>query len=240
MTNYFHLENSYNKLFAEIGETIKQYYPIGVSNDSPEYNEYSGIKKITALWDENSIYNKRFNKPWKDFLKRLRSGSNRKIYDTSRLSDVSFGAELILESYRDEVLFREKKIIFSVSFIAPFFSICGADETGIIEQGDEFGRAYRAINVITESPYKEFETDFKYLQSEIETKFTDYKFVPIRASLLDVKDLFTPTFGLSKVHNALFNDSFDFTPVTFFRGEVLYGSGPSSIKVELRPPPPSV
>jgi hypothetical protein len=243
MIRYFPLNNRHNKLYEEIGETIRQYYPIGVRPDSPEYKEHPGIKKIMAIIEENATQNKKFNKPWVEFLKKLRSGSKRKIHNNSYVTDFSFSGELILESYQDESLQRTKKLIFSVSLFAPFFSIYGVDETAIIELEDEyqFGRAYRAINVITESPYKEFETDFNYLQRAIETQFTGYKFVPVRVSMFHVEDLHTPYSNLDecKLHNALFNGYFDFTSFTSFRGEMYYGTGPSNnITVELLPPPP--
>lgn len=239
---YFPLDNLYNKLYAEIGETIKQYYPIGITPDSPEYNEHPGMKKIMSIMEENATQNKKFNKPWSDFIKKLRSVSKRKIHNNSLFTDVSFSGELILERYRDESLLRIKKIRFSVSFIAPYFTIYGVDETVIKEKANKFAFGYSAINVITESPYEEFETDFNYLQREIEAQFTDYKFVPIRTSMFYIKDLYTPYSNLDecKLHNALFNGYFDYTPFTSFRGEMFYGSGPSSITVELRPPPPIV
>lgn len=241
MIRYFPLDNRNKKLYAEIGEAIKQYYPIGVMPDSPEYNEHPGIKKIMAIMEENTTQNKKFNKPWKDFLKKLQSRSKKKIHDLGLLFDVSFTGELILEKYQNESLLRIKKIVFSVSLIAPFFSVCGIDETAIIEPNDELGRTYRAINVITESPYKEFETDFNYLQHEIEKQFIGYKIVPIRDSMHLVKGLHTPYGRLHecKLHNTLFNGYFDFAPVIFFRGEMYYGSGPSNITVELLPPPPT-
>ncbi|SDE30910.1 hypothetical protein SAMN05216464_105178 [Mucilaginibacter pineti] len=239
MIRYFPLDNTHNKLYAEIGETIKEHYPIGVINDTPEYKEHPGIKKIMAIISENAAQNKKFNKPWIDFLKKLRSGSKKKIYNNSLLTDVAFSGELILESYEDNALFRTKKIIFSVSLIAPFFSICGVDETAIKERGDGFKRAYPAINVITESPFEEFENDFIYVQTEIEKKFTGYKLVPVRVSMCHVKDLHTPNLS-DKLHNALFNGYFDFNHVQFFRGEMYYGSGPGNITVQMLPPPPIV
>lgn len=240
MIRYFPLDNRNKKLYAEIGEAIKQYYPIGVMPDSPEYNEHPGIKKIMTIMEENATQNKKFNKPWGDFLKKLRKGSKRKIHNCSYVHDVSFSGELILERYQDDALLRIKMIRFSVSLIAPYFTIYGVDETVIKEKADELAYGYRAINVITESPYMEFGTDFNYLQKEIEAQFVDYSFVPIRTSLLYVKGLHTPYFGPDecKLHNALFNGYFDFAPVIFFRGEMYYGSGPSNITVELLPPPP--
>lgn len=166
MIRYFPLDNRNKKLYAEIGEAIKHYYPIGVMPDSPEYNEHPGIKKIMAIMEENATQNKKFNKPWGDFLKKLRSGSKRKIQNNSFFTDLSFSGELILERYQDDALLRIKKIVFSVSLITPFFTVFGVDETVIKEKANELAYGYSAINVITESPYMEFETDFNYYKGK--------------------------------------------------------------------------
>lgn len=240
MIRYFPLNNPYNKLNAEIGETIKQLYPIGITQDSPEYNEHAGIKKIMAIIEENMSHHKIFNKPWTEFLKKIHCGSKKKIYNSGLPLDVSFTGNLILERYQDKSLRRIKKIVFSISLIAPFFTVYGIDETFIKEKDNELASGYHAINVITESPYKEFEVDFNYLQQEIEKHFANYKIVPVRTCTFYVKGLQTPYTFLDecKVHNALFNGYFNFTPYTSFRGEMYYGSGPSNITVELLPPSP--
>lgn len=240
MIRYFSLDNKHNKLYAEISETIKQYYPLGIKTDSPEYNEHPGVKKLLAIVEENMTRNKEFYKPWREFLIKLRSGSTKKIHNSSLPSEYSFSGELILERYQDKSLRRIKKLIFSVSLIGPFFSLFGVDETFIKENDNELASGYHAINVITESPFKEFEENFNYLRSEIEKQFTGYKLVPVRICLLNVEGLHTPYGSLEecKVYNALFNGYFDFNHIQFFRGELYYGSGPSNITVELLPPPP--
>lgn len=234
MIRYFTLNNKHNKLYAEIGETVKQYYPIGTERETLEYNEYAGIKKLMDIVEENMTRNREFYKPWREFLIKLRSGSIKKIHNSSLPSEYSFSGELILERYQDKSLRRIKKLIFSVSLIGPFFSLFGVDETFIKEDDNELASGYHAINVITESPFKEFEESFNYLQSEIEKQFTNYKLVPVRICLFTVMGLHTPYGSLDecKVHNALFNSYFDLNHVQFFRGELYYGGDSSNITVD--------
>ncbi|WP_184545883.1 hypothetical protein [Mucilaginibacter sp. FT3.2] len=239
MITYFTLVNPYNSLFNEIGETIKTHYPIGIPKDDPNYNEYPGIKKIDAVIEKNVTDNKRFNEPWKAFLKKLKSTAKKRVYNCSYPNELAFSGELILERFQDAALSRTKKIIFSVSLIGSYYTIYGVDETGIKDIWYDRPVEYKAINVITESPYREFEEKFNYLQFEIEAQFPDYKFVPVRICLSYVQGLQVPWSNQNecRVHNALFNHFFDNYDVRYFRGEQYYGSGINKIKVELRPPP---
>ncbi len=239
MNPYFPLDNHFNNLYGEIGETIKQLYPIGLARETDEYKAHPGIKSVTKVFEENGFHNAQFNKPWKEFLKKIKSGTKKKIHNISYLTNPSFSGELILERYHDDALCRVKKIVFSVSQVANFFTIYGVDETYIKEREKPSLNGYHAINVITESPYSEFESSFNYIHTAIAAHFVEYKLVPIRASLYTVKDLQTPYSDLQEcsIHNALFDNSFDYQQVRFFRGEMFYGAPRSNIDVVLLPPP---
>jgi hypothetical protein len=242
MKRYFQTEyKGQNQLYLAIAEKINEYYPIGINRDTPEYKEYPGIKKIMSVLEKNMTDYNNQNKPWKSFLKQLRKGSKKKIHDTTIPHELAFQAELILKKYQDESLIYIKKIVFTVSFIGPFFSVYGIDITFIKENADGSGPLYDAVNVVTESPYKEFESAFNYLKEEIAEQFGSYKFVPIRVGLYDVKGLQTPYSDRDEctVYNALFDAALDYQPFQFFRGEMYYGSEKNpNIKVVLGPPPP--
>ncbi len=238
MINYFPLDNPRVNLYAEIGTAIKVLYPIGLSREVPEYREYPGIKKIMQVIEESMTRNKKFSKPWIEFLKKLRSGSAEKIHNTTMPIDISFSGDMILEKYEDNALRRIKRLAFSVSIVSPFFAIYGVDETFIKMMEYKEASGYPAINVITESPYLEFGDGFNYLKSAIEVQWPDYSFVPVQIGLMDVKGLQTPYSNLEecKVHNALFNTAFDYNHVHNFRGERYYGSGTGDTTVSLLPP----
>jgi hypothetical protein len=245
MKRYLSLDTKHNnKLVAEIAETIKEFYPIGIGRESPEYNAHPGVIKMNEIMEDNILNNKNFRERWGTFLKKLRKDLKKSaddLHSTTYGVGPSFSADLILENYEDDALTRVKRLSFAVSLIAPFYTVYGVDETGIKEKDHEFGGAYRAINVITVSPFKEFEKDFNYLQQQIEKQFTGYKFVPITMSLTEVKGLYHHYLQDAKIHNALFNHLFDLYDTSFghTRGDTLYGYGESNIKVTLSPPPPS-
>ena len=182
MKHYFSFEGYPDNLRNEIGKAIEEYYPVAIDQQSAEYFEYPGIKKLQEIMQENIANKTTFNELWKSFLVKLRKGLKKKIHSTIYGYVPGFSADLILERYEDEAMLRLKKISFAVSLIGPFFSICGVDET-FIKEKDHPTKAYTSINVITVSPYKEFQKDFLYLKEKIEEAFNGYQFVPMIAGL---------------------------------------------------------
>ena len=245
MKRYLSLDpKPHNKLAVEIAETIKEFYPVGVSRESPEYNAHPGVIKMNEIMEDNILNNKNYKERWGTFLKKMGKDlkkSTENLRSTTYGIGPSFSADLILENYEDDAIIRVKKLSFAISLIGPFYTVYGIDETGIKEKDHEFGGAYRAINVITVSPFKEFEKDFNYVQQQIEHRFANYKFVPIKMSLAEVKGLYHHYLENAKVHNALFNHLFDLYDTSFghTRGDTHYGYGESNIKVTLSPPPSS-
>lgn len=211
MKRYFPLDNSRNALYKEIGDVIKEKYPIGLLRETVGYQEHPKIIKIVnAIGDHMDNYNT-YIKPWRSFLNKLPRGYKSKIHSIGMPLDLSYSGELVLEKYEDEALVRLKKIVFVVSWLTPFFTVYGIDETFIKDMLDDREVRYHAINVITTSPYKEFEDGFYYLLNAIKAEFPDCKFVPFDASMLYVKDLQTPYSDLDEcsVYNALFDNSLD-------------------------------
>lgn len=225
MTLYFNLSNDGTQLLKSVGETIKAHYPIGVNRQSQEYDEYPGIKKLDAIVTENVTSNRKFYAPWKSFLDELRKKTKCKIHNTSLPTEISFSGELILERYEDDSLRRVKKIKFAVSLFAPFYSICGVDETFIKEKDDELPLQYHAINIITVSPYKEFENSFKLIEENIKNKYYDHVLVPVESSLMLVEKIqsITGYKDESTVYSLLFNESLDKYNLNHWRGDLRYG-----------------
>jgi len=240
MKRYLSLDiKHHNKLVAEIAETIKEYVPIGIRTMDPEYNNHPGIKKLDEIVGEQVKHYKQFISPWMSFLGKLKKVAKKRIPNTTYAHQWSYSAELILERYIDKSLCRVKKIAFAVSSIGPYFSICGIDETFIIDSEDR--RWYHSINIITVSPYAEFENLFNYLETEIKSQFPTYKFVPFNLCAYYIKDAETHYSNGEEctVYNVLFNNSLDSYHNRYHRGDTLYGFGESNIKVTLEPPPPS-
>jgi len=189
---YLSLTKPQNKLATEIAEVVKYYYPVGVDINSEEYNKYSGIIELSNKIGEHMIDYNTYVKPWKLFLINLLKGFKSKVHNYGLPHQSSYGGELTLEKYEDNSLIRKKKIIFNVSWLGNFYTIYGVDETTIKDETNGRGLSYRAINVITISPYKEFEKAFNYIRGAIEKEFTGHKFIPFRLCCFYIKDMQLP------------------------------------------------
>jgi hypothetical protein len=240
MKKYFPFDSAYpTEQYLAIGKTIKHFYPTGVSSLDPEYHEYPGIIELKELIG-NNMPDKNYRKRWVNLLDKIHKESGKQIELTTYGFPPSLSANLILEHVEHGSLTYIKRIAFAVSFLGPFYSICGVDETFIREDHDEFPRNYHAINCVTASPYKEFESDFNGIKHLIQKKFPGYQFVPFWISMMHLKDIETLTsIGQEgTVYNALFNHLFNFYTHHISRGDQYYGVEKNpKIKVTLSPPP---
>ncbi|MEO3405281.1 hypothetical protein AAFN85_15335 [Mucilaginibacter sp. CAU 1740] len=245
MINEFSLNtNSPNQLIAEISDAIVKYYPIGIDNFDPAYSEYPGFVEQTKIVNENMMNYKRSFKPWNDFLKKVRTGTTKKVHNSGFPHEIAFSGELIVQRNSYKSVKHTKKIVFSVSMLAPLFSVFGIDETFIPAYDDTLQRelTYSAINVVTTSPYQEFESGFNYIMQLIQEQFPNHKFVAFQLTQRFVKGLHTPDNHTSKarVHNALFNGLFNFSPDTIFtKGDRFFGLEKGNTKAVLLPPAPT-
>lgn len=214
MKKYLSLDNHHTELIAAIVGNIKKYYPKGIDSFDPEFMKFPGILKASDIIYQN--IGPREQKPgpctkqWRSLLKSLRKSGAENIRDTTYGFVPGFSADLILEHFEDESLMRTKRIAFAVSLIAPFYSICGVDETSIKEKDDEVRRSYHVINVVTASPYKEFENDFKEIEQQINKYFPGYKIIPFELCMRHIEGVQTP-FSMGQdctVNNAFFNHLF--------------------------------
>src|SRR3569833_1044030 len=223
MKRYFSLDNRYNTLFSLIGETIKSYYPVGISNSEPGYHENAGIKKLQELmWEGMGVRNNFRN--WTTYVNRVCMKLGKETASTTYGPRPCYSADLILERYEDEALIRTKKISFAVSLLGPYYSICGIDETTIKAFDDEMHKYFNAINVVTVSPFKEFEADFLFVEQQVTKRFKNYKFVPFQVCMSFIENVETldSIADNGTVYSALFNHLFYFYTHNFSRGDRSY------------------
>ena len=241
MKRYFPLDNKHAAgLYKTIAETIKHFYPVGLSSFDKEYYKYPGMIELGEILATQIGDNKNYIKSWGAFLKKLRKESGKALKATTYGSVPGFSGDLILETYEDEVLRRVKRIAFAVSLIGPFYCVCGIDETFIKDERDERPISYHAINVVTVSPYKEFEAGFNTIENHIKKEFSGYRFIPFETCMRYLQNLETRhSMGQEgTVYNALFNHLFNFYTHYHSRGDRSYGLERNpNIRVTLSPPP---
>jgi len=244
MIRYLPLDNNHNKLASAIADAIKTYYPAGIDSFDSVYSEFPGIVKAYEIIYKNIGPPEQKPGPqaviWTSLLRELCARGTKEIKETTYGFVPGFSADLILQQFEDDSHTRTKRIAFAVSLIAPFYSICGIDETSIKEKGDESVRSYHAINVVTASPYMEFEADFKEIEQQINKFFPNYKIIPFDLCMSHIEGVQTPSsMGQDcTVYNAFFNHLFNFYTHFRSRGDGYYGDEKNpNFKVTLSPPP---
>lgn len=162
----------------EIYETIKKYYPIGISREEGIgiYFEYSGIKELEKIIVENIHDDKKYNENWGAFTEELGIELNLKMEGTTYGQAPSFSSSIILESNKMGVCHHTKELHFSVSLIGNFFQIYGLDRTLIREIN--LSRGYSVINVVTTSPFEEFKETFEIVEKKIQEKYPTHRIIP--------------------------------------------------------------
>ncbi|MBC6109392.1 hypothetical protein ACFOG5_03840 [Pedobacter fastidiosus] len=234
--------------FWPIYEAIKHFYPIGITGNYPSlFFEYPNLKTLGNKVVD-SIHNEANFSLWKAFEKQISHNHNLEVVGTTYGQAPSLSFDVILEKVESPEFRRIKKISVAVSLVGGFFTIYGVDETFVIEKNQgSLDLNYHSINVITVSPYKEFESIFIDLKIAVEAKFKGYKFVPYAIGNMTLKGLqvrYIDYNGDSSIYNALFDqflDSYD-GPV---RGSKFFGyedwsidlSNPDSVGVFTTPPP---
>jgi hypothetical protein len=223
----FHLPLSpmQNDFYGSIFEAILKYYPVGIKSDSPAYHEFPGQVELGKIVVDNIHSNKNFKARWKDFDKEIKAELRKKIDGQTYATRPSFSSSLILKKFTHNELIYFKSIHYSVSLVGPFFTIYGVDETAIRDNKDGRDRFYTAINIVTVSPHKEFESDFNFIKSKIEERFKGYKFIPFRLHSMSIEGLYDPYKDNEEytIYRALFDDFLNGYDSFRRRGDDSYG-----------------
>lgn len=235
-----------NDFYGKILLSIQKYYPIGIKSGDPAYHQFPGQVELGKIIVDNIHNNKNFKVGWKDFEKEIKKETRKEIDGQTYATKPSFSSRLIIKRFKHAELIHIKSLHFSVSLVGPFFTIFGMDETAITDDKDGRELFFGAVNIVTVSPYKEFESDFNYLRTKIEGRFTGYKFIPFRLGSMLIDGLYDP-FEENKectIYSALFDDCLDGYNIYKTRGDSSYGfdewinrEGDYKIDVSLGPPP---
>lgn len=244
----FHLPltNIQNDFYGPIFEAILKYYPTGIKSDLPAYHEFPGQVELGKIIIDNIHSNKNFKARWKDFEKEIRSSSKKRVEGQTYAMRPSFSSSLILKKFKHNELLHFKTLRYSVSLIGPFYTVYGVDETAITDNMDGHDVFYTAINIVTVSPYKEFESSFNFIRLKIEERFKGYKFIPFGLHSMSIEGLYDPYKDDEEytIYRALFDDFLNEYDPYRKRGDYRYGfdkwtkykdgEGP---RITLGPPP---
>ena len=209
--------------FWPLYETIKKYYPIGLSKENSRlfFNSYAGIKEYHKLIQDNLVNKKTYQSKWKSFDDKIEHKINIRPVVTNGLSP-SYSSKVEIENVKFGDLTRVKRIHYFISFLGPYYTIIG-DDLSIVPIVEE--TLFRT-NYLIVSPFNEFEELFKTIAEEIECCFKAYQFVPffILKGTLNGLELPHAEGHVNTIFSALFNSEFDLNhPVRgdeYFRDKV--------------------
>ncbi|WP_428328108.1 hypothetical protein [Mucilaginibacter sp.] len=221
MKFHFPLTKQQNDFYGRIFDAILKYYPIGVKGDDPAYDKFPGQIELGDIVIDSIHNRKNYKSRWSDFNKEIRVESKKKTEAVTGAFRPSFSSNLILSKHKHQDLIHFKKLHYSVSLVGPFFTIYGFDETIITDER----RQYASINIVTVSPYKEFEADFNFLKSKIEKKFKGYTFIPFTLNFMLIDGLYDPYNNNEEytIYRSLFDDYLkEYNPL-LKRGDSSYG-----------------
>lgn len=225
MVNNFSF-NSKTHDFWEVYESIVKFYPIGLRRHQGKgiYFEYPRLKELERIIVENIHDEDNFKKRWVNFHDSIGKELEMEIRGTTYGQAPSFSSELIIKDKMIENCKHEKKLHFSVSLVGNYYQIYGSDSITVREGTDRI--SYPSVNVITTSPYEEFEEVFKFVERKIKEKYPNHKIIPFRLGQfiidgLQVRYLDDENCSINK---ALFNQFLSEKRIKKYpRGDQFYG-----------------
>ena len=227
--------NSHSSDLWDIYNGIKSFYPIGIPRGEGVgiFFEYSGLKKLEGIIMDNVHNEKNFQKRWTDYTDELKKIMKKEIIGTTYGQAPSFSSSIIVEKNVIGACTHLKELHFAKSFVGNFFTIYGLDSTRILDEKGE-SKGYRAANVVTASPFKEFEKDFLLLEKSLRERYPNHKMVPYAfgQQIINGLQVRYSDAKVCSIYMALFNDiiqprnNFQFTQGHFVehtRGDVYFG-----------------
>jgi hypothetical protein len=207
--------------------TIGKYYPIGADHATwPAFRqEYPGTNTlnelITHAFEDNQFA------AWDSFRQQVGKTLGKETFDYSNIHFPAYTAEVILNTFKYETVTHIQKLLFSVSFAGPFFTLFGIDETAVtVYNAEGPDGMISTVNTIVTSPCGDFATAFTTTEQLIHKRFSGYKLLPLSISGLYIKghyNSFTEE-NENTVHASLFGNQLnDYGTGANYSGDEYYG-----------------
>ena len=192
--------------FWPIYETIKQFYPIGISTSNRNlFDSYPGTADLKKLVIENIHDKINFESRWKKFDELLEAKTKFKPVGTTMGQAPSFSSFIEIERIDHGSLTRVKRLHYFVSLLDSYYTVLG-DDLSIIKVDDS---NLHRINYLVASPFNEFAESFNKICVEIETHFKNFRYVPLFISkqCIDGLDVGYTDYYANSIFSALFNNT---------------------------------
>ena len=196
--------------FWPIYEAVKAYYPIGLKGAYPGiYYDYPGIKKLEALVIDNTHVRAHYRERWVKVKRKWQKELGKAIRETTYGQAPSFSGYVEVSRKKVDNCILSKELHVAVSFLGPFYTVFGLDNTVLIEED----RHYPQTNRVVISPTAGYDQYFSRLREAIEKDFSGHQFVPyfIHHRFIDGLRVRYRDDDENRVYHALFNENFAFS-----------------------------
>lgn len=161
--------------FIDIYECIIKYYPLGISELAPVYQEYSGTKLLQELC-HNKINPVKSNE-WEKLISDLKVSFPEIISfnDETEIIEPSYSCSLTFYKSKKDNITHIKQIKLHVSVLGPFYTVYGLD---IIQIGDTIDNVIMETEpILSVSPIEVYEDIIPIIQNIIMKSYPSFKYV---------------------------------------------------------------
>ncbi|HEY4876032.1 MAG TPA: hypothetical protein VIH86_10695 [Puia sp.] len=200
--------------FWEIYESIKKFYPIGISKDESQFfQSYPKFKDLESIIIENIHDESNYKSRWEDFTTEIQNTIQKPVIGTTYGQAPCFSAYLELEKNAAHDMTRFKEIYFFVSLVGPYYTVIGQDRNEIRVENKLLG----STSYLIVSPEIEYAESFNFICNAIEKQFDKFKFIPfwVCKQTINGLDAKYSHEHLNSIFNVLFNNQIDLNLQTF-------------------------
>lgn len=173
--------------YIDIYECIIKYYPLGINELEPIYQEYSGYKLLQEL-----CYNK-FNsvksKQWGKLISNLKSSFSSIIcaQDKTLSIEPSYSCSLILSKNKISNIIYQREIRLHISVLGLFYTIYGLDTIRIYDADNNMLMETQPI--LSVSPIDDYKDSIPMVRNIIKDTHAEFSYVPFHYLKKRVKAL---------------------------------------------------
>lgn len=209
--------------YIDIYECIIKYYPLGINELEPIYQEYSGYKLLQELCYDK--FNPVKSQQWAILISDLKSSFSSIICtnDETKSIEPSYTCSLILYQSKVGNILYQKEIRLHISVLSPFYTVYGLDTIRIYDADDN--ALMETQPILTVSPMDDYKCSIQLVRAIMKNIYEEYSYVPFYFLKKRVKALSVAGVSLlegngASVFQALFTNE-DIANYKF-RGDINY------------------
>jgi hypothetical protein len=162
--------------YIDIYECITKYYPLGINELEPIYQEYSGYKLLRELCFDKLNPVKSYL--WEKLVSDLKSSFSSLICvkDETELIEPSYSCSLILSQEKTSNITYQKEIRLHVSVLGLFYTVYGLDTIRIYDAYDNV--LLETQPILSVSPIDDYKDLIPLVRDIIKNIYSECSYVP--------------------------------------------------------------